>query len=101
MCIRDRKTSIAEFAENVSFPLTQVFVIDGSKRSSKGNAFFSGLGKKKKVVLYDTLIAKHSVDELTAVFAHEVGHYKLKHVISNLFVSLFVFVFSCYNFIPY
>ena len=82
------KTSIAEFAEKVSFPLTQVFVIDGSKRSSKGNAFFSGLGKKKKVVLYDTLIAKHSVDELTAVFAHEVGHYKKNHIYIGTFMSI-------------
>jgi STE24 endopeptidase len=82
------KTSIADFAEKVSFPLTQVFVIDGSKRSSKGNAFFSGLGKKKKVVLYDTLIAKHSVDELTAVFAHEVGHYKKNHIYIGTFMSI-------------
>ena len=82
------KTSIAEFAEKVSFPLTQVFVMDGSKRSSKGNAFFSGLGKKKKVVLYDTLIAKHSVDELTAVFAHEVGHYKKNHIYIGTFMSI-------------
>ena len=81
------KTSIAEFAEKVSFPLTQVFVIDGSKRSSKGNAF-SGLGKKKKVVLCDTLIAKHSVDELTAVFAHEVGHYKKNHIYIGTFMSI-------------
>ena len=82
------KKSIADFAEKVSFPLTQVFVIDGSKRSSKGNAFFSGLGKKKKVVLYDTLIAKHSVDELTAVFAHEVGHYKKNHIYIGTFMSI-------------
>ncbi len=82
------KTSIADFAEKVSFPLTQVFVIDGSKRSSKGNAFFSGLGKKKKVVLYDTLIAKHNVDELTAVFAHEVGHYKKNHIYIGTFMSI-------------
>jgi len=82
------KKSIADFAEKVSFPLTQVFVIDGSKRSSKGNAFFSGLGRKKKVVLYDTLIAKHSVDELTAVFAHEVGHYKKNHIYIGTFMSI-------------
>ena len=82
------KKSIADFAEKVSFPLTQVFVIDGSKRSSKGNAFFSGLGKKKKVVLYDTLIAKHSVDELMAVFAHEVGHYKKNHIYIGTFMSI-------------
>ena len=82
------KKSIADFAEKVSFPLTQVFVIDGSKRSSKGNAFFSGLGRKKKVVFYDTLIAKHSVDELTAVFAHEVGHYKKNHIYIGTFMSI-------------
>ena len=82
------KKSIADFAEKVSFPLTQVFVIDGSKRSSKGNAFFSGLGRKKKVVLYDTLIAKHSVDELTAVFAHEVGHNKKNHIYIGTFMSI-------------
>tara|TARA_X000001036_G_scaffold180070_1_gene170475 strand:- start:260 stop:1498 length:1239 start_codon:yes stop_codon:yes gene_type:complete len=84
----DLKKSIADFAQKVSFPLTQVFVIDGSKRSSKGNAFFSGLGKKKKVILYDTLIAKHSVDELTAVFAHEVGHYKKNHIYIGTFMSI-------------
>ena len=82
------KTSIADFAEKVEFPLTQVFVIDGSRRSSKGNAFFSGLWKKKKVVFYDTLIDKHSVDELTAVFAHEVGHYKKNHIYIGTFMSI-------------
>ena len=58
------------------------------KRSSKGNAFFSGLGKRKKVVLFDTLIEKHTVPELTAVFAHEVGHYKKKHIILGTFISI-------------
>ncbi len=80
------KTSIEAYCEKVNFPLKNLFVIDGSKRSSKGNAFFSGLGKRKKVVLYDTLIEKHETDELTAVFAHEVGHYKKKHI---LFTTIF------------
>ena len=74
------KASIEAFSQQVNFPLKNIFVIDGSKRSSKGNAFFSGLGNKKKVVLYDTLIDKHTTEELTAIFAHEVGHYKKKHI---------------------
>ena len=84
----DLRSAIASFAEKVAFPLTNVFVMDGSKRSSKGNAFFSGLGKKKKVVLYDTLVSKHSVDELTAVFAHEVGHYKKRHIYLATFMTI-------------
>jgi STE24 endopeptidase len=82
------KQSIQTFCEKVQFPLTNIFVIDGSKRSAKGNAFFSGFGKKKKVVLYDTLIEKHTVEELTAVFAHEVGHYKKRHIIFSTLLSL-------------
>lgn len=65
------KASIEAYSEKVRFPLKNIFVMDGSKRSSKGNAFFSGLGRRKKVVLFDTLIEKHTVEELTAVFAHE------------------------------
>lgn len=82
------KSSIRAYSTKVGFPLKNIFVIDGSKRSSKGNAFFSGLGKKKKVVLYDTLIEKHTVDELTAVFAHEVGHYKKKHILLATVISI-------------
>jgi len=84
----DLKQSIQQYSEKVDFPLKNIFVIDGSKRSSKGNAFFSGLGKQKKVVLYDTLIENHSVDELTAVFAHEVGHYKKKHIVQGVIISV-------------
>ena len=83
------REAITEYAQQVGFPLTNIFVIDGSKRSSKANAFFSGLGKKKKVVLYDTLIEKHSEDELVAIFAHEVGHYKKKHIQQSLILSIF------------
>ncbi|MCR9253983.1 MAG: M48 family metallopeptidase [bacterium] len=82
------KEAIAEYAKSVDFPLVNIFVIDGSKRSSKGNAFFSGFGKRKKVVLYDTLIEKHTTDELVAVFAHEVGHYKKKHIILGTVLSI-------------
>jgi STE24 endopeptidase len=82
------KSSIEEFSRRVNFPLKNIFMMDGSKRSSKGNAFFSGLGKKKKVVLFDTLIEKHTTEELTAVFAHEVGHYKKKHIITMTIFSI-------------
>lgn len=82
------KQSIQEFSQRVKFPLQNIFVMDGSKRSSKGNAFFSGLGKNKKVVLFDTLIENHTVDELTAVFAHEVGHFKKKHIILSTIMSI-------------
>lgn len=82
------KTAIQEYSDSVHFPLKNIFVMDGSKRSSKGNAFFSGLGKRKKVVLFDTLIEKHTVQELTAVFAHEVGHYKKKHIILGTLISV-------------
>lgn len=82
------RDSITSYAKKVGFPLTNIFIIDGSKRSSKANAFFSGLGKKKKVVLYDTLIENHSEDELVAIFAHEVGHYKKKHIQQGLVISV-------------
>lgn len=84
----DLKKSLNDYASNVGFSLSNIFVINGSKRSNKANAFFTGFGKNKKIVLYDTLIKNHTVPELVAVLAHEVGHYKLKHVISNLFVSI-------------
>ena len=82
------RLAIEAFAKNTAFKLQNIFVIDGSKRSSKANAYFSGLGPKKRIVLYDTLINDHSVDELVAVLAHEIGHYKKKHTLTALFVSL-------------
>ncbi len=82
------KDKINAYAEKVSFPLDNIYVIDGSKRSTKANAFFSGLGKKKKIVLYDTLINNHSEEELVAVLAHEVGHFKKKHIISGLVLGI-------------
>lgn len=82
------KQAIEEYSQKVNFPLKNIFVMDGSKRSSKGNAFFSGLGRSKKVVLFDTLIEKHTTEELTAVFAHEVGHYKKKHVVLGTVISI-------------
>ena len=74
------RQAIFELAKRINFPLTNVFVMDGSKRSAKGNAFFTGFGKNKRIALFDTLIEKHSVAELTAVLAHEIGHYKKGHI---------------------
>jgi len=82
------KTAIEAFASKISFPLDNIFVIDGSKRSSKANAFFSGIGKKKKIVLYDTLITNHTTDELVAVLAHEVGHFKKKHIVMSMIIGV-------------
>ncbi|MCC5929732.1 MAG: M48 family metallopeptidase [Cyclobacteriaceae bacterium] len=82
------KTAIEEYSQKVGFPLENIYVMDGSKRSSKSNAFFSGIGKKKKIVLYDTLVEKHNTEELLAVLAHEVGHYKKKHIISGILLSI-------------
>jgi STE24 endopeptidase len=90
------KSAINAFASKVRFPLDNIFVIDGSKRSSKANAFFSGIGKKKKIVLYDTLIQKHTTDELVAVLAHEIGHFKKKHIIWSLVLSVFQIVFTLF-----
>jgi STE24 endopeptidase len=98
------KNAIYDFAKRVNFPLDNIFVIDGSKRSNKANAFFSGIGKKKKIVLYDTLISKHTTEELVAVLAHEVGHFKKKHIvwgfvfsILQVFFTLFILSLMVYN----
>lgn len=82
------KSAITDFSKKVNFPLDNIFVMDGSKRSSKANAFFSGIGAKKKIVLYDTLIEKHTKEELVAVLAHEVGHFKKKHIVLSLVLSV-------------
>ena len=83
------KEKIEEYSNKVNFPIKNIYVIDGSKRSSKANAFFSGLGKEKKIVLYDTLIEKHTSEELVAVLAHEAGHYKKKHIFWGFGLSVF------------
>ena len=81
------KDAINKYAERAKFKLTNIFVIDGSKRSTKANAYFSGLGAKKRIVLYDTLLKDHTDEELVAVLAHEVGHNKKKHVLIGLLVG--------------
>jgi len=82
------KQAILDYAEKVSFPLRGIYKIDGSRRSSKSNAFFTGFGRNKRIALFDTLIENHSVPELVAVLAHEVGHYKKKHIPKNMIVSM-------------
>ena len=82
------KTAIEAFSKKVNFPIDNIFVMDGSKRSAKANAFFSGIGKKKKIVLYDTLINNHTTEELVAVLAHEVGHFKKKHIVWSYLISI-------------
>jgi len=82
------RNSIEEYSKTNNFSLTNIFVIDGSKRSSKANAFFSGIGPKKKVVLYDTLINNHTKEELVAVLAHEIGHFKKKHIVTGLILGI-------------
>lgn len=83
--LRDK---ISEYAASVGFSLKNIFVIDGSKRSTKANAYFSGFGREKRITLYDTLVNDLNEEEIVAVLAHEVGHYKRKHIIFNLFTSI-------------
>ncbi|MCF8372979.1 MAG: M48 family metallopeptidase [Bacteroidales bacterium] len=82
------RNAIQEFSNKAGFKLDNVFVIDGSKRSTKANAYFSGLGKKKRIVLYDTLIKDLSAEEIVAVLAHEIGHYKKKHTQYGLVIGI-------------
>lgn len=88
------RNKIAAYANTVGFQLNNVFVIDGSKRSTKANAYFSGFGTQKRITLYDTLINDLDEDEIVAVLAHEVGHYKKKHIIYNLALSILITGFT-------
>jgi STE24 endopeptidase len=95
------RSKIEAFAESVGFRLENIYVMDGSKRSSKSNAYFTGLGPKKRIVLYDTLIADLEEEEIVAVLAHEVGHYKKKHTLkgwalSTLQMALTLYLFSLF-----
>ena len=78
------RDAISAFSQKVGFRLDNIFVIDGSKRSTKANAYFTGLGPKKRIVLYDTLIRELSIREIVAVLAHEIGHYKKKHTLTGM-----------------
>jgi STE24 endopeptidase len=100
------RDAIEAFARKTGFSLKNIYVINGSKRSTKANAYFTGLGRKKRIVLYDTLINDHSIEELVAVLAHEIGHYKKKHtmygtVVSILQTGLMLFILSRFLGSPY
>jgi STE24 endopeptidase len=82
------RTAISDFSRKSGFRLDNIYVIDGSKRSTKANAYFTGLGSKKRIVLYDTLISEMTTDEVVAVLAHEIGHYRKKHVVQGLLLGL-------------
>ena len=87
------REAVTVYCQRQNFALRDLLVIDGSRRSSKANAFFTGFGKNKRVALYDTLINNHPIPELVAVLAHEVGHYKKKHVLQHfLFAQLGLFL---------
>jgi STE24 endopeptidase len=84
----DLRERILAYARSVSFPVEGLFVIDGSRRSTKANAFFTGFGRRKRIALFDTLVEKHEPEEVVAVVAHEIGHYKRHHVLLGLAISI-------------
>lgn len=86
--VGELRDAIEKFSSKANFSLKNIYVIDGSKRSTKSNAYFTGLGKKKRIVLYDTLIKELETDEIVAVLAHETGHNKHKHTLKNMAISL-------------
>ena len=95
------KDAIIRYAESIHFSLKNISVMDGSRRSGKSNAFFTGFGKNRRIVLYDTLIAQHTVPELVAVLAHEMGHYKKRHIqmgiaVGILHMGLMFFILSLF-----
>ena len=99
------RTEIEKYSKKVGFNLSNIFVIDGSKRSSKANAYFSGFGKQKRVTLFDTLIDKLNKKQIVAVIAHEIGHYKKNHIIFNLFFSIIqtgimLYILSLFIYMP-
>ena len=93
------RTAIEKYTKLINFPLARIDIMDGSKRSAHSNAYFSGFGKSRRIAIFDTLVDKHSTEEIVSVVAHEVGHYKLKHVIRGTIIGIIetgvmLFVFS-------
>jgi STE24 endopeptidase len=82
------KDAIMAYARSIDFSLNNVFVMDGSRRSAKSNAFFTGFGRHRRIVLFDTLLENHTSDELVAVLAHEMGHYRLRHVLKMMLMGI-------------
>lgn len=85
---RELRQSILSYADSVDFPVDEVYVMDGSRRSNKANAFFTGFGSNRRIVLFDTLVEQLSANELLAVVAHEMGHYKLYHIPQRIAISV-------------
>ena len=94
LCDGSLKTKIQNYVQKVGFKIDKIVVIDGSKRSTKANAYFSGFGSEKRVTLFDTLIKDLEEEEIVAVLAHEVGHYKRKHILFNLIISILIMGFT-------
>ena len=92
------KEKIQKYSDKIGYSLKNIFIIDGSKRSSKANAYFSGIGPKKTIALFDTLVEKHTEEELVAVLAHEVGHYKKNHIKQGMFLSVIQIGLMCFLF---
>ena len=95
------RSAILDYARSIDFPLENIYVMDGSKRSGKSNAFFTGFGRHRRIVLFDTLVERHSVPELVGVLAHEMGHYKKKHILKMILLGilqtgLMLFLFSLF-----
>jgi STE24 endopeptidase len=86
--VGELKSAILSYAGSINFPIENVYVMDGSRRSSKSNAFFTGFGKHRRIVLFDTLIKQHTTGELLAVLAHEMGHYKKKHILQTMVIGI-------------
>jgi STE24 endopeptidase len=84
----DLRAAIEDYAKRQHFKLKGVFTMDGSRRSTKSNAFFTGFGRFRRIVLFDTLIEKHTMDELVSVLAHEMGHYKKQHILKSMAISI-------------
>jgi len=82
------KDNIHKLAQQAGFPLSKIFKMDASRRSSHSNAYFTGLGRKKRIVLFDTLLEKHSENEILAILAHEIGHYKMGHIRKMLILNI-------------
>ncbi len=82
------RDAIEAFAEKAGFAVNNIYVMDASKRSTKANAYFTGFGRKKRIVLFDTLINDLDTGEIVAVLAHEIGHYKRKHTLQGMFISV-------------
>jgi len=84
----DLKSLIYNYSKKINFPISRIDIMDGSKRSNHSNAYFTGFGKSKRIALFDTLVENHSIEEIVSVVAHEVGHYKKKHILWGMILGI-------------